>query len=221
MYFFIAVLIFMVMNFFPDSVSWTIHQRFDLKDESNLPAWFSSMLLLLVSIGSLTLHFLQDKTAKTSRFWLFMSGVYLYLSADEGAMLHEALSPHVKWFYVYAPLSGLFFLYVVRHCLRYESTQIRNRIIGGMLLFAGGSLFFEVLWYYNRPVSDQAYHILAVFQEGCEMIGSITVLSGVLMRLNMQFNGEVTASSGQSHERLDAYRGTLLGRLLLWMLGVR
>lgn len=74
---------------------------FDLDDEGTLPAWFQTAMLLasgalLWKIGSS-----GEANDRFSRHWKFLAWVFVYLSADENAGLHETLgfwlSEHFGW----------------------------------------------------------------------------------------------------------------------------
>jgi hypothetical protein len=83
-------------------------------------------------------------------FWFFLSSVYGFLSLDEAASVHEIIDQalHVKWVYVYAPFTAIFFMicsYYIMIIRNSEST-LRNRILETML------------------------------EEGFEMIGAITAI---------------------------------------------
>lgn len=187
----------LVMHFFPESVSWTIHQRFDLNDETNIPTWYSSALLLLVSISSLAIYLWRDKTLKHQKFWLIFSAVYSFLSMDEVAQIHEAIAPHVKWMYIYAPLAAVFLAYCVYHLVKHEDEAARNWIMGGMVVYGLGVLGFETLWYIFKPLPPLLQLIEVVTEEEFEMAGSTIVVIGCLQVLNRLWNPASTALSSQ------------------------
>ncbi len=104
-----------LMHFFPESVSYTIHQKFNLNAETNIPTWYSSALLLLISLLSLGIYLWDNKKALPHKFWLIISAVYAYLSMDEAASIHESIAPYIKWYYVYVPPAGRFSNLCVLH----------------------------------------------------------------------------------------------------------
>jgi hypothetical protein len=69
---------------------------FDLNMEANLPSWYSSMQLLLVAIVLLLLAspllLRHPGVARLRRLWLVLGLGFVYLSADEGGVIHERLS---------------------------------------------------------------------------------------------------------------------------------
>ncbi len=178
------VLILLVMNFFPSSWSSTIHNRFNLDKEANIPTWFSTVLLFSVSLTSLIIHILgRDIEIDTSwhSFWLGFSAVYCFLSLDEAARIHEIFdnSLRLKWIYVYAPLGALFFMVCTYFLIVINKNNVlRNWILGGLIVYALGGLIGESFDYFLY--SSQAE---VVFEEGFELLGTIMVFTGCLQEL--------------------------------------
>jgi len=75
-------------------------RHFDPDGEANLFAWYSSLLLILVSISALMnfgLDSLRAETATWKRyFWLWFCAVTLLLSLDEVATIHESIGKLVQ-----------------------------------------------------------------------------------------------------------------------------
>ena len=69
-------------------------RHFDLNAESNLFAWYSSLLLTLASVAAL-LNFVLDSFGGSETWrrygWLWFSVVMLFLSMDEVATIHESI----------------------------------------------------------------------------------------------------------------------------------
>lgn len=102
------------LHFVPADAHATVHNRFDLDAEANIPTWFSTTCLFEVSLVSFLIHCsCRRNPAGTSFrwFWLIFSATYCFLSLDEAARIHEISDDvfHVKWIYVYAPVFGAFF----------------------------------------------------------------------------------------------------------------
>ncbi len=182
------VLILFAMHFFPESLSRTIHNRFDLDSEANIPTWFSTVLLFCVSLTSLiTYIFFRDIKIDTSwqSFWLGFSAVYCFLSLDEAARIHEIFdtSTNLKWIYVYAPFGAIFFLVCTYFLIVInKSNELRNWILGGLIVYALGGLVGESIdyFFYSSPAD-------VVFEEGFELLGTIMVFRGCLQELNRRF----------------------------------
>jgi hypothetical protein len=66
---------------------------FDVDDERNLPAAWSTLQLLLVAVAAAAVARRADRDRRT--WWLVVAGL-LYLALDEGLRLHERLIPPVR-----------------------------------------------------------------------------------------------------------------------------
>ncbi len=181
------VLILLVMHFFPKSLSLTIHTRFDLDSEANIPTWFSTVLLFCVSLTSLVIYiFGRNLEINTScqSFWLGFTAVYCFLSLDEAARIHEICSTvlHLKWIYVYAPFGAIFFMICTYFLIVInKNNELRNWILGGLIVYALGGLIGESIDHFFY--SPQFYQAEIVFEEGFEMLGTIMVFRGCLQEL--------------------------------------
>ncbi len=75
---------------FDHEIQLGFERLFNLNNEGNAPSWYSSMTLalcagLLAAIG-------LDKRQKHSRYaahWLVLAAIFIYLSLDEAAEIHE------------------------------------------------------------------------------------------------------------------------------------
>ncbi len=182
------------MHLIPETLSWTIHSRFNLDNEGNVPTWFSSTLLYSVSVCSVLIYFSNNRSenpnGKTLEeyFWFLFSSVYCFLSLDEAASVHEIIDQalHVKWVYVYAPFAAIFFMicsYYIMIIRNNEST-LRNWILGGLIIFAFGSMGAELIAHITSGMPSFLRILEAMFEEGLEMIGTIMVLIGCLKELS-------------------------------------
>ncbi|HUU43624.1 MAG TPA: hypothetical protein VMX57_07585 [Planctomycetota bacterium] len=178
-----------LMHLFPAEWSGTIHNRFDLDAESNVPTWFATVLLFCVSLTAFGVFIVRGRHASHERglgFWAVFAGVYCFLSADEGGRLHEAcmLLTHVHWLWIYAAFAAAFFALCLWYFLRVNrDRQVRNLVLGGMILYALGGMGCEAVGFFLSLTPAQVEcEVLA--EEALEMLGSIAVLSGCLVALN-------------------------------------
>jgi len=71
-----------------DRITALIH----LGKESNLPTWYSSLLWAFASYCVFQCSvILKNKDAREARFWLYTSCIFLFLSCDEVAKIHESV----------------------------------------------------------------------------------------------------------------------------------
>ncbi|OJX48153.1 MAG: hypothetical protein BGO78_12835 [Chloroflexi bacterium 44-23] len=170
-------------------------QRFNLNAEANLPTWYETILLFSISACSFFLYHLVKQTSATQfywrKFWLFFGSLYLLLSLDEAAQIHELIDrfSRVKWVYVYAPIMGTFFLVCLYYFFvaRSKDHALRNWIIGGLIIYALGGLLVD--WVELTFILPYAWsQITSLAEEGLEMLGSSMVLTGCLMEVNRKFD---------------------------------
>jgi hypothetical protein len=175
---------------------------FDLDGESNLPAWFSSMQLLLISQVIFLKAYQQDIAIEPSRwFWLLGSVGFMFLSADDAAQIHETLGrvlAHVVWLPRFKMGHGVWiFIYVfigmiVLALTAREFSAMWNRyrratvlMVAGVALAIAGGVILEIVSYqYLRSGSTPQLYVLEVaFEEFFEMLGASITLYGAILLL--------------------------------------
>lgn len=169
-------------------------QRMNIDAEANIPTWFSTILLFSVSITAILIYRLvsgqPEVRPRWHKIWLGLGILYFLLSLDEAAQMHELIDQltDVKWVFIYAPVSALTFLVVLYYfiVIRKRDGEIRNWIIGGLVVFAVGGLVFEWVTYtFHLPYALR--QIAYVAEEGLELFGTAMVLTGCLREFNKQF----------------------------------
>lgn len=178
---------------------------FDLNQEANFPSWYSSVQLLLVAIAMLALAspLFRDvpEVSALRRLWLVLGCGFVYLSADEGAVVHErasqilvqrqaafasvlrALGMTAKlrgggvWIAVYAVV-GLALVALlaptIRPTLRTWPRQSLLFFAGFGLLFAGGIVVEGVSGVLH--LAGAAHLAEVALEEGLEFVGQTVLL---------------------------------------------
>ena len=78
----LGILFFLIlMHFFPADASFYANKVFNLNGESNIPAWYSTMLLFSVAVSALIISMLRYDSEKLPAFWLFFGCVYCFLTS--------------------------------------------------------------------------------------------------------------------------------------------
>lgn len=198
-------------------------RQFNLDLENNIPSWYASSALLLCAfllgvIGVTTKH----EQAPRSRQWLGLAAIFLYLSLDEAASLHEMVSPlgrtlldhagvssgylHFAWviFGIVAfSIVGLSYLRFLRALPRATEQLF---VIAG-LLYVAGALGVEM---FGGKVASQGgmdtmfYAVLVAVEEGLEMFGIILFNYALLSYIGQR---EMAASLLRMHQDLFARSG--------------
>lgn len=157
----------------------------NLNNEANVPSWYSSVTLalcagLLAAIG-------LDKRQRHSRYaahWLVLAAIFIYLSLDEAAEIHEMgiapLAPfHFTGYlrYSWVILGGLFVVVVGLSYLRFlaqlPAVTRRQFLVAGSL-YVGGVLGVEMMgahWHSLYGQANLGYAMIVAVEETFEMAG--------------------------------------------------
>ncbi len=160
------------------SQRWT--GLFDLDGEANAPAWFSSVLLLRCAMAS------------SRRGLRALAGVFVLLSLDEVAMVHERaaaalLGARVPWPWpwvmgavVVAALGA-----ALVPSLRALGRGERARAIVAGVVYVGGALGVEAVaqrWAEGHGWANAGYVAMTAVEEGMEMMGAVLFVWGIAAR---------------------------------------
>jgi spermidine synthase len=190
---------------------WT----FGVDQEESIPTWFSASILLgcagLLSVIAMAKRADQDRYA---RHWMGLAIIFLYLSMDEGAALHELTTGPLRdlfgatgviffaWVIVGVPLALIFVLVYLRF-LFHLPTNIRNLFVLAGMMYVGGAVVIEGinsnLWYLNNG-STLFYSAITSVEEFFEMTGVIVFIYTLLSyikhtQVDVDFSGRSQAQS--------------------------
>ncbi len=164
---------------------------FNINRESSVPTWYASSLLLVcaVFLGLIAWNKYVNREAY-HRHWMGLACIFLYLSVDEGATIHEILTEPLQaslgtggplffaWVVVAIPLVLLFVLAYFRFWWNLPS-RIRTLFFLAGMIYVGGALGIEMIganqWYHDGGTS-LLYSTIGTLEEFCEMMGVITLI---------------------------------------------
>lgn len=179
-----------------------LHAVIDLDAEGNLPTWFSSFQLSLIAI---TIWFWASRTkpvfSPSRRFLRAFAGLFLLLSIDETAMLHERLtnelgSRYIDWVPAYLwshPWKTGACLVVLASLLRAVLPHLKGIwrldsratkvVIAGLIVYFTGAAVLETIGYKMLVggSSISLYRLEVVAEEFLEMFGASLILYAVLL----------------------------------------
>ena len=178
------------------------NRLFSLDKEANIPTWYSSILLFIVAIPLTIISLLVSKTGEPyARRWAFLALIFLALSLDETAIIHEMFIKPLKMafhltgylYYGWVIVGGLF---VVAIALAYRkfvlalpfSTRLQVILAGGIYIL--GALIFESISGKIAQTTGEsgfAYNALTTLEEACEMLGVIVFIFALLQYLAKNF----------------------------------
>lgn len=178
---------------------------FNFDREANLPTWFSSCILF---ISFLLLWIISKSDGITyKKHWSFLSYIFLFLSLDESAAIHEEIGDIIL--NVIGPIFsmtwlGLYPYVIIALLLSYTYTKFlfslpkrfRFLFVSSGFVFCLGALGFESLSNLNFNDNELNYPYIFLFtiEETLEMLGVSTFIYSLLeyMKENsIQFNIEI------------------------------
>lgn len=208
----IASLSFLFLEYFWEINSksfFRINRLFDLDREGNIPTLFSSFQLLFASLILL----FNYKTAHTKNgYWLFLSGIFLFLCIDETVQIHETLinlKPQVElfkkstleyvWVFPYLIMVVLLAIFLKRFIFSLPA-RTRNLMILSGFIFVGGAIGVEMihdlLKVQNGGVENLPLKLLICLEETCEMTG-VTIFIYALLDYITPNKSSITIVAGK------------------------
>ena len=185
----------------------------DVGNEQSFPTYVSVINLLLTSLLLFAIYvFEKVNDNERYRYWLFLSALFLLLSVDESASIHEQfanvhdylvdheLIPHILSTHQWLPF-GIAFMVIVLAILLPFIINLPRKTLGlfslAATVFIAGAVGFEYLGAVMLETeivdskNDIAYLIRRIFEEGFEMYG-IALFNCVLYREIFQRNFALT-----------------------------
>lgn len=180
--------------------------KFDLEGEANFPAWYGSVLLLLCAILSAAIAALRSGERHSLHWqWLGLAVIFLGMSADEVAVIHElTIAPLRKvlglggllwhsWVILGAAmvvLVGLIYLPFLARLPRATA----GRILAAGLVFVSGAIGLEMIggaMIEAHGRTNLPYVLVMSCEEAAEMAGLILYIRALLLYVRDHV-GEVT-----------------------------
>ena len=169
---------------------------FDLDAEATLPAWFQSAMMLAIGALLWKIGSSGGPDNRFSRHWKFLAGVFVYLSADESASLHETLgfwiSEHFGWessLGVYVWLIPALTLLVGLGIaswkfLRHLPPRIRRTMVIAAFVYVAGAAGMEIVEaLLDRLSGSFSFSMMTVVEETLEMAGLVLFIHALLSYL--------------------------------------
>lgn len=180
---------------------WGFVYLFDLDREFNIPTWYSSFLLLICSVLLATIAAARKMQAdRYTRHWSVLAVIFLYISLDETASIHElSIEPlrnalHASgllYFTWIVPGTILVSVFVLSYLgfLAYLPAKTRNCFVIAGALYVGGALGVEAVEgrhadYYGT--SNLPFALLVGAEESLEMFGLVTFIYALLAHLRAE-----------------------------------
>ena len=179
----------------PGHIPEHIAENLHISGEDTIPSWFSTMMLswCALLLGVIAVRKRQDRD-RFARYWIWLAIIFLLLSMDEAAALHELTTRRIREFlglggFLYlawvVPASiavGIFCLIFLKFLWNLPGDLRRLFIIAGVI-YVGGALCLEMVagWHLDRyGKSHVSYTILQHAEETMEMLGVVIFIYALL-----------------------------------------
>jgi len=175
---------------------------FDFNTEANIPTFYSSLSLLLCSILLAFISLAQKKHLSSYIYWGGLSIIFLYLSIDEIAEIHERLNDRIDqiWnfsvllYYAWILPYGIALLLLLGIYLKFLISLPRKFlhlfIISGVT-YVSGAIGIESLsgWFHKLYGNKNLfYSILYTCEEFFEMLGIVFFIYTLLLYIVTEMN---------------------------------
>lgn len=189
-----------LLHTFDDTDFYGSTRKFSLDEESNVPTFYSAILLLAASFLLFVIsREMGERGDADARRWLWLSVIFLCMAVDEAAAVHELLIRPMQQF---LSLPGLFFyswviagfvatLVVALLYYRFlmnlpRDTKVRFLVAG--VIFVAGALGVEMIggWYISRfGEYDTAYALITTVEELLELAGVSIFIHALVRFMNL------------------------------------
>jgi hypothetical protein len=172
-----------------------LNHKFYMDAETNVPTWFNTALLLVISAISWCIGVSKLARRESYRYhWLGLGVLFLLMSIDEAAAFHEMLITPMRqwlglgnWFYFGWVVPGLALIAVlalayVRFFLHLDR-GISLLLLASLLIYFSGAIGAEMLSGHLASAIGQRtfrYAVIASLEESVEMIGASMVIYSLL-----------------------------------------
>ncbi|OKL41705.1 hypothetical protein [Pontibacter flavimaris] len=181
--------------------AWGIIPQFELDNERNIPTYFSSFILLLSSFLLFTIAFMKQRQRdKYTWHWRLLAFVFLYMSVDESAGIHEMLIYPLRdnfnmggiFYFSWVIAGGLLVLglgiYYLRFLFSLEARLRKGLILAGTV-YVGGALGVELFGGYYADtygLDNLGYAMITTVEETLEIAGVLLLMSTLYSYLEQQ-----------------------------------
>ena len=186
-----------VLNF---ELGYQLLDAFNLNEEQNIPAWYSSAILLCCSLIIYIISLDKKKHGdRYYRHWLWLSIIFAYLSLDEAISIHEDFklrflfeADHIlyndSWVIVLGILVAIF-VFSYRRFLQHLPPTTRKMFIVSGFTYVFGSAGMELVGSFTQKFYGKASAIHATattIEEFLEMMAIIVFIHTLLSYISSQ-----------------------------------
>lgn len=179
-----------------DTPLWHALQRLNMDYEISLPTWYSQITIFVAAILLAAVGAIKKRQKARTIGWNSLAVVFVYLSVDEGASLHELLVQPTRdylniqgGFLLSAwvvPFMALVALFIVVYIWFWIKLPRRTRLLTAIaaITFVGGAMGMEMIGaeVYTRTDGIFSYEsvVHAAIEETLEMAGIAVLIYALL-----------------------------------------
>lgn len=175
-------------------------ELFDLDGEANIPTWYQSVTLLFAALLLLIIGRIEERHGhKGVLYWKGLSFIFLLMSIDEAASMHERIGALVhdkthaggllyfSWVILGAPFVVMVGIAYWRFLWRLPRPTALRFLVAG-IVYVGGALGVEALggrWAETHGQNNPTFAAFATIEELMEMLGILQFVSSLLGYLRL------------------------------------
>ena len=199
------VLTKMPLYFLPDYVGRDLlADKFDLDAEGNIPTFYSFLALLFSSVllGAIA-HVKNLDNDRYKNKWKILSFIFLYLSLDEIAQVHEDFVIPMRkllnatgflysaWIVPFGFLAAIFALSYSKF-LFHLPVSTKKMFAAAFVLYVGGAIGMEMpggYLVYTDNLHNVTFMILIAIEESLEMLGIVVFIHALILYIKTYVGG--------------------------------
>ena len=176
---------------------------FNLATDVSIPAWYSSVTLLLCSSLLGIIYFAKRRNAEQFAFhWAVLSLIFLYLSIDEAAQIHEIIGVtlsqevignthgfiHYTWVVIGIPFVLIVAACYLKFLFHLPRKTMRLFVLAGVT-YVGGALITDMINGRQADIrgpGNLPYQMTTVAEEFLEMSGIVIFIYALLTYLSSE-----------------------------------
>jgi hypothetical protein len=196
-----------VLNFTVHDHAWGLISLFSFDSERNIPAFYSASAILLAALLLIVTGRLNQLAKESAAPWFFLGLVFVFLSFDEIASIHERLilpmrelfdasgAFYFAWVIPYGVAVLLLGFLYIPFLIRLPRRTAIIFVISGTL-FVGGAIGVELIGGHHSEIYGQnniTYAMIVTLEELLEKVGIATFIYGILDYTTRRF-GSIQAN---------------------------
>ena len=174
---------------------------FDVNEEANIPTFYSTVALLFATALLSIIAISHRRNGSAYKYWVGLAIIFLFISIDEFASIHELLSPstretlhtsgllHFAWVIPYGIAFIAFGIAYLKFLIRLPKDIMILFIISGAV-FISGAIGFEMISAKRNEIYGYHEFIFLLYgmcEEFLEMLGVALFIYTLLTYIAKQF----------------------------------